>query len=313
MSNVRHVNESKLFVVGNARSGTTWLHKILEASGQCLSTNESHIFPVLYDVLERNTSPDERARAVLARFDDRVERSGSVGFTGPHVWVSRDDLIRFLDEATAQDLVGDAAARFVITKVFESFVECHREDPRDFLAEKTPAHLRFADKILEWWPEAKILEIIRDGRDVCASVGHKIETAGWKQSEFAERVERWVAGIRTGARMRELPIARGRWLTVRYEDLIADAPLEIRRIYDFAGLPTDRGTIRRVAGETTIEAMRKRTDEEPNRMIRALRSARGDHVRRGVVGGWRDDLSEADRRTVDELAGDLLEELGYER
>jgi Sulfotransferase family len=289
---------SKFFIVGCPRSGTTWIRSLLAPHPAVVTGDESHLFRVLYRPLANGAvQAAERRQRVLARFDARVRDSAALGHTGPHVWVDRDTLERLLDDASAAGLTGDAAAKFVLGAVVDSYFERKRGPHSRVLVEKTPGHLAFADRILDFWPEARIIEVIRDGRDVCVSLEYKSKERSWRMSERDQQIRMWVDAIRQGADFRCSPLARGRWLVVRYEDLNADMPAQIARLYAFAGIDADDDMIARVAEATSFE--------------NAKQASAPHHIRAGAVGAWRDHFTNADRRLFAELAGDVLEELHY--
>ena len=83
--------------------------------------------------------------------------------------------------------------------------------------EKTPHHINYIDPLLESFPDAKIIHIVRDPRDACASV---IRARFGPKNAYAAAVE-WSAYLekieRIDARHPETKMA-----SVRYEDLLAD-------------------------------------------------------------------------------------------
>ena len=271
---------------------------MLDEHPEVVSGSESHLFPALYRTLAKPVGGSQRTREVLQRFDARTERASSVGGTGPHGWVDRAALERLLDQAVERDLNGDDAARFVIGSVFDSFLERNQGEHGRVLVEKTPRHLRFADRILSWWPEALIIELVRDGRDVCASLDAKSKVRSWASADRGEQIAAWVDAIRKGEELRATPAASGRWLVVRFEDLVADAPGEIARLYDFVGLAFDADSVARVADATSI--------------ANARRMGASHHLRVGRVGTWRDHFTDADQKLFEQQAGDVLVSLGYQ-
>jgi Sulfotransferase family len=285
----------KVFIVGCPRSGTSWVRSILSQHESVVGQRpESHFFPVLYGPL---TAPGPRRRAqVLRAFDDRVERREAVG--GPHRWVDRPTLERLLAETEADGLAGEAAARYVIDGIVKDFFARNAGDMGRVVVEKTPGHLMYADRILEWWPDALIIEVVRDGRDVCASLSHKSDVTSWAPSDRRAQIEFWVNAIRHGIELRSTPAAQGRWHRVRYEDL-SDTPIrEIRRMYQFTDLSADDDFISRVLETAAFDRSKRMGDRQ--------------HVRKGQVGAWRNEFTDTDRREFESLAGDLLVTLGYE-
>jgi hypothetical protein len=88
-----------------------------------------------------------------------------------------------------------------------------------------------------------------------------------------------------------------RYLEVRYEALVADPAFELERVCDFAGLVFDEGMLGYV-GQT--DSARKRHQQ------------RLSEPPRPGVRDWRTEMPAADRAAFEAVAGDLLDELGYE-
>lgn len=285
----------KVFVVGCARSGTTWVLSILTQHDHVVAGRESHLFPVLYAKL---TARSARREQVLGAFDERVERRQAFGNMGPHRWIDRASLEDLLADVEVRGLTGDAAARYVISGIMEGFFARSGSAGR-VLVEKTPTHLMYADRVLEWWPNARIIEVVRDGRDVCVSLAHKSKVTSWAPANRQEQIEQWATAVRHGMALRATPLARGRWHVVRYEDLMRDPMFEIRRMYEFVGLPADDDFIEWVARETAFANAKRRRGG-------------GHHLRKGEVGGWRDEFTRQDLRSFANAAGELLVALGYE-
>jgi hypothetical protein len=80
------------------------------------------------------------------------------------------------------------------------------------------------------WPRAQYIYLLRDGRDVAASV---VEM-GWAGNVFAG-AKWWLDAEREWTELqRSLP--RERWIEVRYEDLIAKSEAQLRRVCEFIGV-----------------------------------------------------------------------------
>ena len=117
------------------------------------------------------------------------------------------------------------------------YVAFAARDGKSRWGDKTPYYLAFIDEIKSVWPTAKIIEIVRDGRDVALSImplpfgGNNAWVAGGD----------WARGIREGERAHaEYP---GDVFTVRYEDLTADPEPHIQGMCEFLGLAYDRNML----------------------------------------------------------------------
>jgi hypothetical protein len=288
-----------VFVVGCPRSGTTWVRSIFAAHPDVVSGDESHLFAALYGPLAGKGRPSRRRAAALETYD-RWAR-GEIGQgAGPHRWVSRERLCELLDElvlGTNDDATRTAAARTALETILDEFVAESGAGHNAVLVEKTPGHLYHAQTILQWWPQARIVEVIRDGRDVCTSLQHKAMVREWAPVNRVDQINQWVRAIRHGAATRQRPIAQGRWLSIHYEALSADTRGEARRLFAFAGLPADDQLINAIVTATDFSAL---TVTGPRQ-----------HRRKGVVGDHRNHFSETDQRVFREVAGDVFEAAGY--
>jgi hypothetical protein len=293
-------DRAMVFVVGCPRSGTTWVRSILAAHPNVVSGDESHLFPTLYGALTSRGRPSRRKAAALDTYDRWAHREIGVG-AGPHRWVNRERLCELLDEFildTKDEQARIAAAKTALGTILEEFATTAAGDcSRAVLVEKTPGHLYYSQTILEWWPAARVVEVVRDGRDVCASLQHKSMVRAWAPADRIGQIDQWVRAIRHGAAARRQPVAHGRWLSLHYESLSTDTCGEIRRLLTFAGLS---------AGDQLIDTIVAATD------FSALpTTGPRQHRRKGVVGDHRNHFSEADHQLFREVAGDVFEAAGY--
>jgi hypothetical protein len=137
----------------------------------------------------------------------------------------------------------------------------------------TPRYIRKMSWIQPLLPEARFIHLIRDVRDVALAV-----TDGPPEPERITRIaHRWRKKI---LRAREAAPELARYVEVRYEELADDPEATLRRICDFLELPWEPP----IAGAV---------DLEPS-------------------GRWRTEMGDAERAACEEIAGDLIAELGYE-
>ena len=132
-------------------------------------------------------------------------------------------------EVTAMAMASATAENFLATLMADV---ARRQDKRRW-AEKTPGNVAHADRIWGAWPEAQIIHIIRDPRDVFASL---VEAKKWDSpDEFADR---WISTIGRGLRLKaEINPSAKSYLAIRYEDLTAAPEKTMRSVIDFVGEP----------------------------------------------------------------------------
>jgi hypothetical protein len=289
-----------LFIVGSPRSGTTWVSSIFGHHPNTISTHESKFVD---QILERLKGCDPRRPApwkgILDMFDD-LQRSQSV--VGLHRYVQRSVFEQILDlqleQARRRD-DGDAARATweTVRQVLDAFYLANGGRGRQLLVEKTPQHVLWGEQILREFPHARLLHVLRDGRDVCVSLESRARGAGWDLTERTRQIRLWKKCAQHGRRIVEAPEFAGRTAEIRYEQIKADPTASIARLFAFADLPCSPRRAARVARLTDFR--RHRTTGE------------GQHNRKGVVGDWRQRFSAEDRELFRELAGDVFLHCGY--
>jgi hypothetical protein len=94
--------------------------------------------------------------------------------------------------------------------------------------DKRPAYLRHLPQLLRLFPDAQIINIMRDGRDCVAS----LKEASWCSAGFAEMIDTW-ARAADASRRAARRYGPGTYHLVRYEDLVADPETHLRTICRF--------------------------------------------------------------------------------
>jgi hypothetical protein len=160
--------------------------------------------------------------------------------------------------------------------------------------EKTPRHLLMTDVLRGLWPEARMVRIVRDPRDVALSlagmpfakesvVGNLVRV---DQDDRASRARIEADGLAT---------------TVRYEDLVTEPERELRRICDFVGEAYEPGMLDSRGSAPNVAAEHEWWKEAVSGPLDTAR-----------IGRWRREMSaDAQRFAALHLAG-FLREHGYE-
>jgi hypothetical protein len=188
----------------------------------------------------------------------------------------------------------------------------------EFLVIKEPNGSVGAPLLMEALPESRMILLIRDPRDVVASMLDAAGEGGWHRERFgrgavgrramADRKPEAFARMRARAYMRGVGAARrayeehrGRKALVRYEDLVADAPAAMRRLYSTLGIPADEEALSRAVAKHSWGNV---PEEE---------KGAGKFFRKGTPGGWREDLTPEQAAIVEEMAAPIIREFYAER
>lgn len=270
------------FVVGCGRSGTTLVRAILDSHPDLCVAPESHFITGFYrrlPMFETGAGLDTEKLLTMLMQRDWYRR-----------WDLHDEVVW---DAYAEQRPADFAS--LVRLVFATYAKLQGK-PR--YADKTPPYVQHIPLLASLFPESRFVHIIRDGRDVALSFVDQ----PFGPASVVEAAMMWDQRVRAGRTGGTL-LGSDRYMEVRYEDLVAEPQAAAERIAAFVEVPFDDGMLRYF--------------ERADQVVRAtVHSASHTNVSRPPTKGlrdWRTKMSTRDRQFFDVVAGDLLDELGYER
>lgn len=209
-----------VFIVGAPRSGTTLLQNLLACHPQIDTCPETHFLTHVTPCLlyERGLPPigKKPLPAKLAQPHAEDLLSTAAGLLNPGDTANRRP-------ATIPD--GDEVPLADVARLFFSILS---REGRSVFVEKSPPHVFFVPEILALFPKAKIVNIVRDPRDVLSSLGAALEEMGKSPRSIFERAQVWNASV-ANARRHDL-------FTIRYEDLVTNQKSEIEKVFSYLGM-----------------------------------------------------------------------------
>jgi hypothetical protein len=294
----------KFFIMGHARSGTTILMRLARLHPKVHCNYQAHFFtraPMLKSLVDTPEAAD---------------------------WLSRKSN-RWNQGRDLSPLVMRAAADFIMER------DAAREGKR-IVGDKSPSstiHGQVVRDTYAVYPDAKIIYIVRDGRDVLISerfrnfvedskfltaedrriiAALKIDQAPFTDGtrsiftdDFIRRTaQRWVDDL-TEIDSESRRLYGQNYFTLRYEDLLSAPFVEMQKLWAFLGVQADP------ALETEIQKeMGQNLDEE----WQAKRNESiASFLPKGKAGNWRNMFTTHDRQIFKEVAGDVLVKWGYEK
>jgi len=223
------------FIVGNSRSGTTMMMRIINNHPQLHALSELHFFEQLWSPADQNKALTREAAEKLADRLLHVSREGYLTRYQPGKYMQEArELITAENPTFGQDVF--RAVAFLETRQAGKLIPC----------EKTPQNVFYIREILALYPHARILNMVRDPRGVLLSQKRK-----WKRRKMGAHFITWREATRLRINYHPITISR-LWnssigaslqflqhpqvMTVHFEDIIENSEATIRTICQFFGV-----------------------------------------------------------------------------
>ena len=160
-------NRKQIFVVGNSRSGTTMMGRILNNHSNIFTFKELHFFGKLWSTEDQNNilSAGEGVKLLSRLFC--VQEFGIFNQNNPQQF----------DEISEKIIHNRELNALEIFKIF--LADISFKNQCIISCDHTPGNVFYIQEILNNFPEAKIINLVRDPRDVLLSQKNK-----WKRRYF---------------------------------------------------------------------------------------------------------------------------------
>jgi len=271
-------SDAPFFIVGSSRSGTTLLRLIL------CGHSRLHVPPETWFIADLVAHFPLSTPLSPAQVHDATEV-----MAGHYRWPDLEipaDALRAQAAALASPTLADL--------IDLPYREHLRRAGKPRFGDKTPPYIAIVPELLALYPDARFINLTRDGRDVAIS----FVDAHFHGRPYHADFE-WTAAVRLAAQWRASPHA-AHILDVRYEDLVRDPEPVVRRICDFLG----------EVFEPAMFAYRERLELVPERE-RWIQGKLGRPISSDAVAVWRGKLSALECFCIEASLRADLERLGY--
>lgn len=242
-----------IFVVGVARSGTTMMRYVLEASDRIAIARENHF---MGHVFGRRGARHFFRRAGDLADDDSIRKIVDMIYSGeyerlagwrrpsPYWYWLKDEIPR--EELERRLLAAERTER----GLFGAFLRVYADaNAKPVMGEKTPIHLNYIDTLLEWFPQARVIHMLRDPRAVYVSDRYRRRHRDRWPYTLIRRVPLLLESYlllltvvtwpRALSQHRRLAKAYpGRYIMVRFEDVVRKPAETLPPLFEFLGVPT---------------------------------------------------------------------------
>jgi len=287
---------SHIFIVGNSRSGTTLTSNILKSHPQVYGFGEIHFFEQLWkpeDSIELDWQDAVKLGARLLG----IARESRLLLNKPERY----------DEEASLMLAENENKQMSHVNVYKAFLlyETTRHG-KQIPCEQTPRYIFYLKEILQLFPDARVIVLARDPRDILLSQKNKWKQywssndgihikemlRTWSNYHPVLLSQMWKQAMRAASHFSN--DSRVKW--VYFEDLVKNSEQVVTEVCDFLGLDFDKKMLEVPASRSTL--------------------AKNDNSSKGVssapIARWKNKLPDTDIFWCQKIAREQMEDLGYE-
>ncbi len=289
-----HVN----FIIGLGRSGTTLLVVLLNQNPNCIATPEIHHFIHFY---KKYKKIDCVSQELIDDYKDYVNRFFNYK-KNPLIGPPNDSLINSLE-------IGQNITYTQLTKLIYLglFGQKGVSDSINVIVDKNPYYTLQIQKLMEIFPDAKLLALIRDPRGYVLSNMQSRKISVFKK-DISYHAYVWKMFMR---KIIEAKQKYGANINiVKYEDIALHKEKTIKSIFDFFGLHYSENIFN--FQEDIKEKIKNIRQDERNyeRMLKKLKDL-SVPINAERVYAWKTDLNGYEIKKIDYLAGTIGYEFEY--
>ncbi len=271
--------EKPIFIVGVGRSGTTLLQSMINAHPEITITPETHFIRLF--IGKPGIEKHIRSGKVVAMMQadpslNRVEYARDV--LAGHPIKSRQDLITY----------------------YKKILQIHAEQKQlNRIGEKDPKVIEYLRTLKEIFPDAKVIHVMRDPRDVSLSR----TKADWSSNRpFITQPLTHQLQITLGRRIGP-ELFGDNYYEIRYEHLVSDTQAELKKICSFIEVPFNPEMMNYA--------------QKANEVVKGKELAWKENVFKPVmrdnVNKWKKALSKRQVIAIETICKEAFNALGYER
>jgi len=223
-------------VVGNSRSGTSMMAHILGNHPKVYTLiHEIHFFDELIDIKNLHKDIPEREAIRIYAYLLSIINEG---------YLSKKNIKHYIPEAKQRS---KGTNKQTPANLYSDFLFYSTEkNKKKISCEQTPRYLFYLGQIFEIFPDAKVVNMVRDPRDILLSQKNKwrLRFLGHRHIPLGESLRAWAnyhpllvsklwnVSIKEAERFKH----DNRVLMIRFEDLIDSPELTVKKVCDFAGI-----------------------------------------------------------------------------
>lgn len=223
-----------IFIIANHRSGTTMLRLMLTSHSKIAIPNELEII----ELVDKHFDDDEIQANELPSFFKLIEKNGRF----------QDWQIPISEIETAARALGTSLTKAKLVEIFYKKFMAKSGEGKTIWGDKTIGTVTQMLAIADWFPDGRVIHLVRDPRDVALSMRKNFTHP--PLTGFPDRRRKLVTDVVGGAML----WAQGEWLieegkiwfdedkvlTIKYSDLVNQPERTLQQVCQFLEIEFER-------------------------------------------------------------------------
>ncbi len=280
--------DTPIFLIGYARSGTTLIKAILNSHPEIHLAHEPEILKGLSNMgIAPGQLINRQIRADL--------------FAETHIKKPFRRFLETISEIRRQEIIADENLSSVAA-LYRALVR--NQHSSGYWGDKSLTNHRYLDELIQLFPQAKVLVIVRDPRETVYSVVNKrskaeptSELISNQYNKFAMKWNDWANNMLDKVER----FQPGQALVIRFEDLVSAPKETVGKVMDWLGLDHDFDQMERARQSAVLEG--REAESHHKNLSKPLLSEKKDR---------KEELPERDRYRIARNAKSGMARLGYD-
>lgn len=281
-------------VVGLNKSGTYWLTSLLNNHPKITC------IPAMYG---GQTGVEEgHFFDNLGSIDQDGAQRFRKGFTGSHKGYFAD-LIPNLEKVSRDEL------HKMFKERYEQWLGMYKEEGK-ILGEKTAEYIMYMPLLDSMYPDMKKICIFRDPKDRIVSYHfHQLRKGQKVEEELTDEYVRNHCTDRIAKDYQALLDYDGNLKVITYADMQSNTAEVVRDVFKYLNVEATDDEVNSMVEASTFESMTKKDKINTEGSRKAGEESRQSYYRKGIVGDWKNVMSDAQVSIVEEILGEMEKQI----
>ena len=282
---MKNISNKPIFIVGCERSGTTVIRLILHTHPNIAIPPQTKILKKLYKRrfifrdLSKKQNRSRIAEYVLTNYDKKTKL----------VDLGVDPQSIHQKIQSSGNSIGAIGAI-----IFQEYAKKHHKLR---WGDKRPYYIKYLRQLLQLFPDAQIIHIVRDPRDVVAS----LLSMPWWKKDLISSILNWKEAIHKGSIMKK-QLSSDQYFELRYEDFIDNPEQWVKQICRFLN---EDYYPHMLQFQTTAETAVPEYKMKWHSATRQVLSSKS-------IGRWKNDLSQKEVCIIENITGREMIDYNYQ-